>query len=212
MINNLKALAAVIDNKSLTKAAPRLSLTQSAISRRIQQLEETVGGALLDRNQRPPSPTALGRRVYEQSLPILRAVADLISLTRKMRRRPAPCGSACRKRSAMSSWPTRSSTCQGSSQRSTFACAGAGATASLPKSALAIWMPRSSCCRPATRPEAPPIGRNIATIDVAIVQAYCDDFLGPHLIITLPISNLAIAPTIAELKKVRDWINHIEKR
>jgi hypothetical protein len=94
MFDNLKALAAVVDNKSLTKAASWSSLTQSAISRRIQQLEETVGGALLDRNQRPPSPTALGRRVYEQSLPILRAVADLISLTRKMRRRPAPCGSA----------------------------------------------------------------------------------------------------------------------
>jgi hypothetical protein len=44
MIDNLKALAAVIDNKSLTKAASRLSLTQSAISRRIQQLEEALGG------------------------------------------------------------------------------------------------------------------------------------------------------------------------
>jgi DNA-binding transcriptional LysR family regulator len=55
MIDNLKALAAVIDNKSLTKAASRLSLTQSAISRRIQQLEEALGGTLLDRTQRPPS-------------------------------------------------------------------------------------------------------------------------------------------------------------
>src|SRR3982074_2408378 len=83
MIDNLKALAAVIDNKSLTKAASRLCLTQSAISRRIQQLEETLGGMLLDRTQRPPSATALGRRVYEQSLPILRAVDDLMTLTRK---------------------------------------------------------------------------------------------------------------------------------
>jgi DNA-binding transcriptional LysR family regulator len=58
MIDNLKALAAVIDNKSLTKAASRLSLTQSAISRRIQQLEEALGGTLLDRTQRPPSPAA----------------------------------------------------------------------------------------------------------------------------------------------------------
>jgi len=36
MIDNLKAFAAVIDSKSLTKAASRLFLTQSAISRRIQ--------------------------------------------------------------------------------------------------------------------------------------------------------------------------------
>jgi DNA-binding transcriptional LysR family regulator len=49
MIDNLKASAAVIDHKSLTKAASRLCLTQSAISRRIQQLEEALGGTVLDR-------------------------------------------------------------------------------------------------------------------------------------------------------------------
>ena len=49
MIDNLKAFAAVVDSKSLTKAASRLFLTQSAISRRIQQLEEALGGTLLDR-------------------------------------------------------------------------------------------------------------------------------------------------------------------
>jgi hypothetical protein len=55
MIDNLKAFAAVIDCKSLTKAASRLFLTQSAISRRIQQLEEALGGTLLDRTERPPT-------------------------------------------------------------------------------------------------------------------------------------------------------------
>jgi DNA-binding transcriptional LysR family regulator len=35
MIDNLKSFAAVIDCKSLTKAASRLLLTQSVISRRI---------------------------------------------------------------------------------------------------------------------------------------------------------------------------------
>src|SRR3979409_2372467 len=83
MIDNLKALAAVIDSTPRTKAAFRLCLTQSAISRRIQQLEEALGGTLLDRTQRPPSSTALGQRVYEQSLPILRAVDALMTLTRK---------------------------------------------------------------------------------------------------------------------------------
>jgi DNA-binding transcriptional LysR family regulator len=83
MSDNLKAFAAVIDCKSLTKAASRLFLTQSAISRRIQQLKEVLGGTLLDRTQRPPSSTALGQRVYEQSLPILRAVDDPMTLTRQ---------------------------------------------------------------------------------------------------------------------------------
>ena len=80
MIDNLKAFVAVIDARSLTNAASRLCLTQSAISRRIQQLEEVLGGTLLDRAQRPPATTALGQRVYEQALPILRAVDDLLTL------------------------------------------------------------------------------------------------------------------------------------
>src|SRR3984885_13273543 len=83
MIDNLKALAAVIESKSLTKAASKLCLTQSAISRRIQQLEEALGAQVLDRTQRPPTCTAVGWRVYEQSLPILRAVDDLMTLARQ---------------------------------------------------------------------------------------------------------------------------------
>ncbi len=78
MIDDLRALAAVIEAQSLTKAATRLNLTQSAVSRRIQHLEEMLGGILFDRNQRPPTPTALGLRVLEQALPILRAVDDLV--------------------------------------------------------------------------------------------------------------------------------------
>jgi DNA-binding transcriptional LysR family regulator len=97
MIDNLKAFAAVIDSKSLTKASSRLHLTQSAISRRIQQLEEVLGGPLLDRTQRPPSANALGRRVYEQSLPILRAVNDLMTLTRKDAAPCVPAYPPCRK-------------------------------------------------------------------------------------------------------------------
>src|SRR6478672_7581150 len=126
MIDNLKAFAAVIDCKSLTKAASRLFLTQSAVSRRIQQLEEALGGALLDRTQRPPSCTALGQRVYEQSLPILRAVDDLMTLTRQD---AAPTGTL---RFGMSQaigdviMADAVEQCRGSSRRSTFACAPAG--------------------------------------------------------------------------------------
>src|SRR5260370_33366664 len=83
MIDNLKGLAVVPHSKSLTKPASRLFLTQSPISRRIQQLEEPLGGTLLDRTQRPPAATALGQRVYEQALPILRAVDQLVALTRR---------------------------------------------------------------------------------------------------------------------------------
>jgi DNA-binding transcriptional LysR family regulator len=83
MIENLQALVAVVEAQSLTKASARLFLTQSAVSRRLQQLEERLGTALFDRAQRPPAPTAMGLRVYEQALPILQSVEDLLALTQE---------------------------------------------------------------------------------------------------------------------------------
>jgi DNA-binding transcriptional LysR family regulator len=83
MIDDLKALVAVVEARSLTKASSRLYVTQSAVSRRLQQLEDTLGAALFDRAQRPPVPTALGLRVYEHALPILRAVEDLVAMTKE---------------------------------------------------------------------------------------------------------------------------------
>ena len=83
MIDNLKALVAVVEAQSLTKASSRLYVTQSAVSRRLQQLEDTLGAALFDRAQRPPAPTALGLRVYAHALPILRVVEDLVAMTKE---------------------------------------------------------------------------------------------------------------------------------
>jgi DNA-binding transcriptional LysR family regulator len=83
LFEELKALVAVIEQSSLTRAADSLCLTQSAVSRRIQQLEETLGAVLLDRGSRPPVATALGHRVYEQSLPLLRGAAALLDLPKE---------------------------------------------------------------------------------------------------------------------------------
>jgi len=171
MIDNLKAFAAVIDCKSLTKAASRLFLTQSAISRRIQQLEEALGGTLLDRTQRPPSSTALGQRVYEQSLPILRAVDDLMTLTRQD---AAPTGTL---RFGMSQaigdvimadaveqlsgeFPTLDVRVRAGWGAPLAAQVGAGDL-----DAAIVMLPAG------TQPAAPLIGRMIAAVDVAIVQS-----------------------------------------
>jgi DNA-binding transcriptional LysR family regulator len=83
MIENLQALVAVIDAQSLSKASNQLCVTPSAVSRRLQQLEEALGAPLFDRSQRPPIANALGLRVYEQGKPILSAVEDLIAMTRE---------------------------------------------------------------------------------------------------------------------------------
>jgi DNA-binding transcriptional LysR family regulator len=83
MIEDLQALVAVVEAQSLTKASVRLCVTQSAVSRRLQHLEESLGVLLFDRAQRPPAPTALGMRVYEHALPILRGVEDLVAMTKE---------------------------------------------------------------------------------------------------------------------------------
>ncbi len=81
MLDELKALVAVVEERSLTKAAAKLFLTQSAISRRIQQLEDLLRTPLLDRTTRPPTPTAIGRRVYAQAVVTLRSLDSLVALT-----------------------------------------------------------------------------------------------------------------------------------
>lgn len=80
-INDLKAFVAVIEFNSLTRAAEALFLTQSAISRRIQHLEKSLGAELFDRASKPPKPTALAHRVYALSVPLLQGVDRLIEVT-----------------------------------------------------------------------------------------------------------------------------------
>lgn len=58
----LHALHAVITEKGFEKAAKVLFITQSAVSRRIHQLESTLGEPVIVRSQ-PPSPTELGKRL-----------------------------------------------------------------------------------------------------------------------------------------------------
>ena len=56
----LQALIAVADEKSFHGAAARLGLTQPAITRRIQRLEERIGAQLFDRSLKPLQPTPAG--------------------------------------------------------------------------------------------------------------------------------------------------------
>ena len=80
MLEELKAFTAVVDRTSLTKAADALALTQSAVSRRVQQLEEMLGATLLDRSSRPPTVTAVGRRVYQSARALLRDLDRLMNI------------------------------------------------------------------------------------------------------------------------------------
>jgi DNA-binding transcriptional LysR family regulator len=76
---DLEAFVAVVDHGSVVAASAILHLTQSAVSRRIQHLEDALGVPLLDRQNRPLQPTRAGRETYEFAKPVLSSVSDLKS-------------------------------------------------------------------------------------------------------------------------------------
>ncbi len=83
LFEDLKAFVAVIDYNSLTRAAQALCLTQSAISRRIQHLEESLDANLFDRTSRPPKATALAHRLYPHAVRLLRDAEHLLEVPRE---------------------------------------------------------------------------------------------------------------------------------
>ncbi|WP_337849111.1 LysR family transcriptional regulator ArgP [Pseudoalteromonas sp. C12FD-1] len=66
----LNALSAVISEGGFEKASKKLFITQSAVSRRIHQLEAKLGEPVLIRTQ-PPLPTALGKRLLNHLQQVL---------------------------------------------------------------------------------------------------------------------------------------------
>jgi DNA-binding transcriptional LysR family regulator len=74
---DLEAFVSVVDHGSVVAAAAGLHLTQSAVTRRIQNLEDVLGMPLLDRTTRPLLPTRAGQETYEFAKPVLSSVNDL---------------------------------------------------------------------------------------------------------------------------------------
>jgi DNA-binding transcriptional LysR family regulator len=76
---DLESFVAVVDSGSVMAAALRLHLTQSAVTRRVQSLEEELGVSLFDRQMRPLLPTKAGQNAYDLAKPILASVHNLKS-------------------------------------------------------------------------------------------------------------------------------------
>lgn len=70
----MSAFLAVADEKSFTKAAKRLGVTQSAISHAIRGLEEQVGVRLLARTTRNVAPTEAGEQLLAELRPALTGI------------------------------------------------------------------------------------------------------------------------------------------
>lgn len=72
----LRAFLAVAEQQSFSSAAEQLHLTQSAVSKRIQQLESQLNTALFDRHNRTISLTEAGFSLLPKARQILDLVAD----------------------------------------------------------------------------------------------------------------------------------------
>ena len=69
MLDNLSAMASfarVVDEGSFSRAATRLGLSKSAVSKQVARLEDRLGTRLLNRSTRRLSLTEAGTRLYER--------------------------------------------------------------------------------------------------------------------------------------------------
>ncbi len=79
----VEAFAAVLEEKGFARAAERLCVTQSAVSQRVKQLEETLGKTLVLRES-PPKATPAGEalfRQYRQLLSLEQETLDMMAAT-----------------------------------------------------------------------------------------------------------------------------------
>lgn len=80
MLDELRSFILFAEEGSIQAAARRLPLTQPAVSRQIQRLEQMVGAALLDRRQKPPALTRAGMDVLARAREILAGVEEIKAL------------------------------------------------------------------------------------------------------------------------------------
>ncbi len=77
----LRLFAAVAETRTLTEAAEKLGITQSAVSQVLKQLEQHVGAELVVRRSNPLALTAAGKVLMEHATQILASVRQMTSAT-----------------------------------------------------------------------------------------------------------------------------------
>lgn len=78
-LDALKTLVAAIEERSLARAAEREGLVTSAVSKRITELERSLGTTVLRRHNRGVLPTPAGLALYHRAKAILGQVSGLTS-------------------------------------------------------------------------------------------------------------------------------------
>lgn len=88
-LGELAAFAVVAEERSFTRAAARLGVSQSALSHTMRGLEKRLGLQLLARTTRSVSPTAAGTALLQDLAPALERIERSLAEARKQRERPA---------------------------------------------------------------------------------------------------------------------------
>lgn len=88
-LGELAAFAMVAEERSFTRAAGRLGISQSALSHSMRGLEKRLGLQLLARTTRSVSPTAAGMALLEELAPALERIERSLAEARQQREKPA---------------------------------------------------------------------------------------------------------------------------
>ncbi|WP_028223998.1 LysR family transcriptional regulator [Paraburkholderia ferrariae] len=88
-LNDLLALMAVARERSFTRAAAQLGVSQSALSRTVRALEQKMGLLLLTRTTRSVAPTEAGQRLLDAVGPRIDEIAAELETLVELRDRPA---------------------------------------------------------------------------------------------------------------------------
>lgn len=87
--NDLAAFVAVAKERSFTRAAAKLGISQSALSQTIRGLEGRLGLRLLTRTTRSVAPTEAGRRLFDTLAPRLEEIVQGLASLSQLRDKPA---------------------------------------------------------------------------------------------------------------------------
>jgi len=88
-LNELTAFAVVASERSFTRAAVKLGVSQSALSHTIRRLEQRLELQLLARTTKSVAPTAAGAALLNDLSPALEQIDRALNKARSIRQRPA---------------------------------------------------------------------------------------------------------------------------
>src|SRR3954453_19976298 len=88
-LDDLQAFVAVARERSFTKAAAKLGISQSALSHTMRELETRLGVRLLTRTTRSVSPTEAGERLLRNVSPRFEEIEAELEALSDLREKPA---------------------------------------------------------------------------------------------------------------------------